>query len=319
MTIFPSIRSVSRFVSDTVDRVRTDGYSGLAWAGLRTYQRLCMDNFPQIFDYSQENVFEYDWDVLILLDACRLDLLQEVESQYDFLKQAEQDSVYSPSGFSSGWMEATITRELASSLADTIYVTGNPHTEFINATDELARLDEVWRDEWDDDLGTIPARALTDRAIWHWRNADAGRMIVHYMQPHFPSVPCPDLKSELDLDKIGSSWSGNVWDQLRQGELDQERVWDAYRQNLEYVLNDLEILLQNLDAEQVVISADHGNAIGEYGFYGHGKIPLRCVREVPWYQTSATDSKTYDPPKPNTDGESDRNIESKLQALGYMK
>ena len=36
-----------------------------------------------------------------------------------------------------------------------------------------------------------------------------------------------------------------------------------------YVLNDIGILLDNLDAERVVITADHGEAFGEYGILGH--------------------------------------------------
>ncbi|WP_135806364.1 hypothetical protein [Halorussus marinus] len=216
-------------------------------------------------------------------------------------------------------MEATITEDVINTIIKSTYITGNPHTEFVEMTNQFAQLDEAWRNDWDDSLGTIPARPLTNRAIWYWRNTDTDRMIVHYMQPHFPSIPCIEIGSELSIDKIGSEWKNSVWDRLRKNELTYERVWDAYKQNLEYVLDDVQLLLENIDAQQVVISADHGNAIGEYGFYGHGKIPLTCVREVPWYEVSATDDRTHEPPKPNRNPEDSVGTKSKLRSLGYLE
>jgi hypothetical protein len=31
------------------------------------------------------NVFEKDWDVLVVLDACRVDALRAVQDEYDFI------------------------------------------------------------------------------------------------------------------------------------------------------------------------------------------------------------------------------------------
>ncbi|WP_256393057.1 hypothetical protein [Natronoarchaeum rubrum] len=318
MPLIPSFDSFSDFVAEVGDRLYTDKHKGISWAGLRTYQRLCIDNFPERFDYEWTNAFEREWDILVLLDACRVDLIEAVVDQYDFLEAAERETVYSPSGASYGWMNRTLTRNVAPEMGKTIYVTGNPHTEFIETADKFAELDEVWRTTWNDETGTVPAKELTDRGIWHWRSSDAERMIVHYMQPHFPSVPCPEIGSGIDIDRIGSKWEGNVWDRLRRGELDKERVWEAYRLNLEYVLEEVEVLLNNVDAKRAVISADHGNAMGEYGFYGHGKYPLESVRKVPWYTVSANDRRTRDPERPTSVDRDDDEVRSKLRALGYI-
>jgi hypothetical protein len=67
----------------------------------------------------------------------------------------------------------------------------------------------------------------------------------------------------------------------------------------------------------MVISADHGNAFGEWGIYGHpGKTPLPCLTDVPWTELSTTDSETYEPncydkKKQKFD------LESHLRMLGY--
>jgi hypothetical protein len=136
------------------------------------------------------------------------------------------------------------------------------------------------------------------------------------MQPHFPSVPDP-IGGELNPETLGegAGWD-SPWDSLRRGELEYERVWESYRQNLKYVLKEVSLLLRNITASQTIISADHGNAAGEWGIYGHPRVPLRVIREVPWYQTSATDEETFAPTlKPGVER---HDINDKLKALGYV-
>lgn len=46
-------------------------------------------------------------------------------------------------------------------------------------------------------------------------------------------------------------------------------MWNRYLDELQWALSSIEILLRNIDAEKVVISADYGEAFGEYGIIGH--------------------------------------------------
>jgi hypothetical protein len=175
-------------------------------------------------------------------------------------------------------------------------------------------VEEVWRYGWDEELNTVPARAMTDVAIHEHRRNKPKRMIVHYMQPHHPFVPNP-MDAGMNRDDL-SSPEGNIWSQIKNGEVDPEDVWREYKNNLTYVLDDVSILLENIDAEKVAISADHGNAIGEWGFYGHGDVPFSVVRQVPWCLTTATDEQTYEP-----DVEVQKrshNVDEKLEHLGYL-
>ena len=79
------------------------------------------------------------------------------------------------------------------------------------------------------------------------------------------------------------------------------------------MLDDVEQLLDNIDADRVVISANHGEAFGEYGVYGRPIGALHpYVRNVPWAITTASGSGTYTPeiPRPSASDEtSNRDVD----------
>lgn len=300
------------WLSDTSNRVRNDGFDGMRESlydlyvgGWRRADR---------FHSSGDHVFDREWDVLVLLDGCRVDVMDEVADEYEFLD--DPGTLTSVGSSSIQWIERTFTDEYAEQLRETVYVTGNPFSKRVLSDGDLFALDEVWRYGWDAEVGTVPARNVTDRAIAAGREHDAERLVVHYMQPHFPSVPDP-LTSGMNAETLGDGegWD-SPWHRLRRGELDEASVWSAYRENLHYVLEDVGLLLENFDADQVVISADHGNAVGELGVYGHPKVPLSPIRNVPWYRTSATDTRSYEPDLEPSDEIGD--VEEKLNALGYL-
>lgn len=128
------------------------------------------------------------------------------------------------------------------------------------------------------------------------------------MQPHAPFIPNA-------LQVSGNQES--VWMAFRVGEFTREEIWNAYLDNLRYVLNDVSLLLENLDAKKVIITSDHGNALGEYGLYGHPKgYPLGYLRKIPWIETAATDQRTYEP-EFAADSDTD-DVSQRLHDLGYL-
>ncbi|SHK03330.1 alkaline phosphatase family protein [Haladaptatus paucihalophilus] len=257
-------------------------------------------------------IYERDWDVLIILDACRADLMAQSISDYTFLESFE--TITSVGSTSEEWMEKNFTETYGREMSETVHVTSNLYSESKLDPNAFAELDEVWRYGWDEELRTIPARAVTDRAIHHGRNSDFDRLIVHYMQPHYPFIPNPDIGSGMRADESEPS----VWKQLRDGAVTKGTVWDAYKANLHYVLDDLELLLTNLDAERVIVSADHGNSFGKFGIYGHpGGVPLQCLRTVPWVVTEASDSGEYEPE--GKEEAIEQSMNERLSALGYAE
>jgi len=90
--------------------------------------------------------------------------------------------------------------------------------------------------------------------------------------------------------------------------------------DLRYVLDDIQLLLENIDSNRVVITADHGEAFGEYGVLGHKPGSLHPkIRKVPWIVTSAENQNTYQPTveEPDMSRVSEGEIEEQLSALGY--
>jgi hypothetical protein len=295
---------------DSTRRIREEGWSGVT----ESVYELYLGMFRQLgrrWNYGVP-IYETEWDLLIVLDACRADLIAEVTDEYEFVDEKTTYSVASSSG---EWMQKNFRDTYREEMQKTAYVTGNAFSDQHLSEREFLLLNEVWRYAFDHDIRTIPAEAITDRGIHVGRNHDPDRMILHYMQPHYPFVPDP-LDRGLSIFEDGSPWR-NVWEKLRAGELDRDRVWRAYLENLRYVLDSVGILLSNVDADRVVITADHGNLLGELGLYDHPQyVPLRPLKAVPWCVTTAEDNETREPTV-EPEGPQEISTEEQLKALGY--
>nr|WP_244605454.1 hypothetical protein [Halorhabdus rudnickae] len=265
------------------------------------------------------NVFERDWDVLVVLDACRADALRSVAPDTDLIGTVE--SMRSVGSSSSEWLENTFPGHPETSR--TVMVTGNTWTDRYVDAESFAALDEVWKYAWDEDLGTVPARAVTDRAISMARERDPDRLVVHYMQPHHPFVPDPLAEDDGMVRNSDHSNPTNPWVALRRGEITTDRVWDAYEATLRHVLEAVGTLVDNVTG-RVAITADHGNLFGEWGLYGHPMhLPLAAVLTVPWAETRGNGRTTYSPelvppePLPVSRVYGADDDQSRLDALGY--
>jgi hypothetical protein len=265
-------------------------------------------------------IFEDDWDTLIVLDACRYDLWDDVGKEFTFPNPITHDYVHSPGSRSHEWMRENFSDEYKKSMAETAYVTANPYSKDYADESDFALVDEVWQYGWDDEIGIVPPQNVTDRAIDVIESSSSSRTIVHYMQPHFPSLRHPELGGRVAPEK--NAWiNGSIWGKLKNDEISKEIVWDAYRDNLRDVLDSVELLLTNHDASKVIITSDHGNGAGEDGIYSHpGRRAHRVLRKVPYCETEATNDGNY---TPEIENDTDTNIadeeaKTRLKALGYI-
>lgn len=264
--------------------------------------------------YQVTNLYDRDWDVAVILDACRKDLFDSVE----WNRPQSVESIYSVASMTGDWMERTFGER----ASDTVYVTSAPFSDQKLEPTQFAELDEVWRYGFDKELGTIPPEVVTDRAIIHGRETNPEKLIVHYMQPHFPSIANPELGEGLSPYE-SRQWK-SAWKQYYDGELEYDVLWDAYRSNLEIVLQQVDVLLDNLDSDRAIITSDHGNALGRAGRYGHPRdAVIPGVRRVPWAVIGPTsDQRTRIPPEdrsyPRHHSRGDGSeTKEKLAALGY--
>jgi arylsulfatase A-like enzyme len=164
--------------------------------------------------------------------------------------------------------------------------------------------------DYGSDLGTTPIPdEVTNAAIHEYRNTRSSRMVVHYMQPHEPYI---QNEQNGDLPETHS----NPFDELQAGKTTSEETYSAYLDNLRKALDSVSRLLRNIDAERVVVSADHGELFGEWGVYAHpAAFPHPAVRKVPWVITGANNTANEDitPPK-----QVEVSTEKRLSDLGYI-
>jgi hypothetical protein len=219
-------------------------------------------------------------------------------------------------------MSSNFIPEYSEEMENTIYVCGNPHSRNHLDEGDFSFLDEVWEYAWDDQSGTVHPRPITDRAIQAGRERDDEKLIIHYMQPHVPFI-ANDNSPGLNKDNFGGDhWkaASDDWALLQQGERTLEEVWEDYQQNLRLVLDDLEILINNIDSDSLVISSDHGNAIGECGMTGHPtNVPHPALSTVPWIELETKDSGNHSPSDYRRQEEATtEEVEQRLNSLGYV-
>lgn len=305
--------NLSRFLSESYDNVRENGVAGLRQPAQKVYKKGVQQGDRFVDD--GENVYDFDWDLLVVVDACRLDLFRELGHEYDYVTDVE--SIWSVDSVTRFWMRKTFPHR--PETEETTYVCGNPFSDSELDHSTFADVVEVWEHDWTDP-GTVPPRAVTDATIRAMRDgaAEDGRVIAHYMQPHCPFIPRPDLSKGKDLERFGNQGHKDVWQRLRAGEVSREAVWEGYRENLRLALDDIELLLDSVDAERVVITSDHGNSLGELGIYGHWPMmPMASQREVPWVETTASDTGEYEV-EAERERVDDVDRQEKLEALGYI-
>lgn len=303
---------VATWACDSARRIRTKGLRGAVESARPVKYRLLSET--DRFYPSGTSIYDYEWDLLVVLDACRLDLMMEVADEFDWIESV--NSVRSVNSATRFWMQDTFTKKWESEMEDTAYVCGNPFSETELRCDDFARLIELWKTAWTEP-GTVPPEGVTDETVRLMRNDSHDRVIAHYMQPHCPFVSTPELCGTKRLDTFGNQDGKDIWAKLRDGDVELERVWEGYLENLRIGLNEVETLLSNVDAETVVVTSDHGNATGKWWVYGHpGNLPFDSLRIVPWIRTVARDTEEYSP-KNWLESESAIDREEQLSALGY--
>ena len=266
-------------------------------------------------------VFDQDWDVLIILDACRYDAFREHASFPGHL-----ESVRSRGSVTPEWIRANVAGR---DLTDTVCVSANGH--YIKLADELNAcwhaFESVVEDELADAEGsllTASPKAVTERARNVLNEFPRKRVVIHYVQPHTPylgEMGRKHFEPGRSLANIGADPT-----------FDRDLIVEAYRENLELVLSSVRELLDTVpDIGRVVITSDHGELLGDrlwplpvrqWGHIPNLHHPL-LVR-VPWHRLdigARRDVVAEEPvsePRIGTEDEQERLTEH-LRALGYAE
>lgn len=246
-----------------------------------------------------------DWDVLVLLDACRYDTLDAVADT------AVVDCVQSPASATPEFLTKAGRREV---FADSVYVSGNPQTDDAYLGENVRHI-PVYADQWDDALSTVRPEDIYGAAADEV--GDGRPVVAHTLQPHYPhvceidgrTVPVPNgvHPASYGGEKLSS---GGFQAALASGCVDLETMRKSYVVATRYAWRRASSFAVGMAEEgyRVVISADHGELFGEYGLVEHPvDVRLPKVERVPWVVF-----------EPGTDATTEDDVTGRLEALGYV-
>lgn len=261
---YPQIRGTTRIMS-VLERVSE--------IGLR-----------KVDDAEVSRITDLDWDNLIILDAGRFDYYKKLFNESGYrISAGSSTAEYIKKNFSEG------------SFSDVVYISSNPHTHHSKFKDLTGRtpektfyeLYECYITDWDSDVGGVRPEPVYRDAKSANKLFPDKRLIVHFMQPHIPFI-----NYEFDVETTSFTEFSEIGDVTkekkdpislaRKGVIDESEIRKAYKSNLREVMPFVEALIDELTGKTVV-TADHGNFLGENGLYGHpyGSDALQ-VRKVPW-------------------------------------
>jgi hypothetical protein len=263
------------------------------------------------------DVFDQEWDNLIILDACRCDYYAE-QTRFDGPLECRRSRGSASNEFIRGnFSDRT--------LHDVVYVSGNRW--FLNLRDhldcELHAYRDVERDfhvdrvDGDDEEGYVPyPETVMEAAAEAAEEFPEKRLLIHLMQPHKPYLgPHSDQ----------FTYEAGLRTTMQNSEADTETLRAAYRETLDITLDTVGAHLDALEG-LTVISADHGELLGERAsplpvrWYGHPEgVYVPELVEVPWHVVSEGPRRTIraEPPQeiPEPDEEE---VTDTLRALGYV-
>jgi hypothetical protein len=268
-------------------------------------------------------VIDEDWDNLFILDGCRYDMFQQAEVPIE----GTLESRISLGSSSEEFLEQNFVDD---QFHDTVYVNANPFVPRFDLDKGVFHTVINCLDEWNSHLQTVPPEPVVAAAERAYEEFPDKRIIVHFMQPHVPFIGEKGQKlpgGGWTIDKEVEKKEQGIWKQLQDSpeEIDLEEVWIAYEENLKLVLDEVAPLVEEWNGKSV-ISADHGNLVGERlsplptrRMFSHPYgVHTEPLVKVPWFVVDDSERReiTEDPPVDRSSVPEDV-VEDHLEALGY--
>lgn len=236
---------------------------------------------------------EEDWDNLIILDACRYDLFVEVTG-------SEADYIISRGSSTAEFLKENIAGHR---YADTVVVTANPIVSRL-VKNNFHKVLPVWKAAWDYELNTVLPQTMVKYALETERKYPDKRLIIWFVQPHYPFIENPEIypsgikrASEVTEFNRSNIRASNPWKEVARGNLEIDKVWQAYKRNLQIVIPYAFGLARQLKGK-TVITSDHGDTFECLRFplpvriAGHPfGIHIPSLIRVPWLVFKGKETK----------------------------
>lgn len=263
-----------------------------------------------------------NWDIIILLDGCRYDYLEE---EYEDFLDGNIRKVKSPSFETSSWLWKTFDEK---KYEDIVYISANPYvntsgveSERFDARNKFHKIVNAREKGWNENLETVPPGDMGKITRITRAKFPDKKIISHFMQPHFPFLDIgplkglrnPDEDSKIEeskslLDRIFKKIT--VWNQRKFGargwylqfgfakkvlgkephvveqiaqEYGKEKLREFYRNNIRRALEEVKKIVKRVPDRKVIVTSDHGYLLGEDNEYAHMSWSnTSLLYEVPW-------------------------------------
>lgn len=220
----------------------------------------------KFYPHEGVKVIDEDWDVLVVLDACRYDVFEEV----NYL-DGELSYRTSKASNSFEWLQ----KNFPGYYEDIVHISSNPYATpsddgGFRSDEHFEHMHSLVLDEDIQEHNVVLPEELTDRALSIMEKNGDKRVILHYMQPHIPYIG--------EVEHPESTVAETAYEE------GDEFLKEAYKSNLLRALESVERLVENLSGK-IVVTADHGEMLGEYGMYGHyPEVYFEGLVKVPWLE-----------------------------------
>ncbi|MDZ7730952.1 MAG: hypothetical protein U5K37_08635 [Natrialbaceae archaeon] len=202
------------------------------------------------YQYQTTSIWDKDWDLLVILDACRPEWVKTVEDDYEYIDNV--DTIHSVGSHSKEWILNTFDDRYSSEMKETIYITGNHYGDLINESKLAAFESAQDYGEWAYDSASPPANVVTDLAVNASRNSDWERCIVHYMQPHKPFISKTSSRDDISVQDWSIAYK--PYRMVFDGRISKDELIEGFISNLQYVLDEVTILLENIEAPTAILT-----------------------------------------------------------------
>lgn len=218
------------------------------------------------------DIVDEKWDNLIVLDACRYDIFRD----YNTFENGDFSKRRSKGAHSKEWLK----RNFKGYYEDIAYVSGNVFVSpndrgGFDSSEHFGKVYPVYLDDEAQENGVTHPKYIVEKALQAKEEHPEKRKIIHFMQPHTPYLG----------DKGVNSDKGCIGDMKKDGVSDKA-IREAYISNFRFVESYVKELVDQLEGE-IVVTADHGEALGEKGLYNHHPgVYTKELVEVPWLKIS---------------------------------
>jgi len=275
-------------------------------------------------------IWNTNWKYLIILDACRYDYFEKVYKDYGTLRSGKLKRAISPGSSTTEWLEAIFQGRECKYV---IYISANPYVNSKGLPyrgfnpkpiiSRFYRVIDVWDWGWNEELSTVHPKEVNKAVLITKRLYPDKRLIIHYIQPHFPylslaqeGIKIAELRIYRErgptatrfIDKVRGFIRWKIflklmgdrglklafklvgkpleYNELIAHKLGMEGLRRAYEENLKLVLSYVDKLVPHLKGKGlVIITADHGELLGERGLFDHPeRVRVPELVEVPWLE-----------------------------------